>query len=111
MHDNGLGGDDTITVDDVGAYQVTASAGPGNHTLTGGPASETIGQRHHQPRRKLAGEVFCGSGDCVGRGDNSRAFDCSGSVTVVVACLTSELVVVPRALGSAGAFPGGGPGP
>src|SRR5204862_434863 len=39
---NGLGGDDTITVGDVGAYLVTASGDAGNDTLTGGPASETL---------------------------------------------------------------------
>jgi Ca2+-binding RTX toxin-like protein len=42
MHDNGLGGDDTITVGDVGAYQVTASGDAGNDTLTGGGSSETL---------------------------------------------------------------------
>jgi Ca2+-binding RTX toxin-like protein len=42
MHDNGLGGDDTITIGDVGAYQVTAAGNAGNDTLTGGPASETF---------------------------------------------------------------------
>src|SRR5215208_3238689 len=42
MHDNGLAGDDSITVGDVGTYQVTAAGGAGNDTLTGGPASETF---------------------------------------------------------------------
>ena len=42
MHANGLGGDDTITVGDVGSYEVTASGGPGNDTLTGGGSSETF---------------------------------------------------------------------
>ena len=42
MHANGLGGDDTITVGDVGAYEVTASGGSGNDTLTGGGSSETF---------------------------------------------------------------------
>ena len=42
MHANGLGGDDTITVGDVGSYSVTASGGAGNDTLTGGSSSETF---------------------------------------------------------------------
>jgi Ca2+-binding RTX toxin-like protein len=42
MHANGLGGDDTTTVGEVGAYEVTASGGPGNDTLTGGGSSETF---------------------------------------------------------------------
>jgi len=40
MHANGLGGDDAITVGDVGSYSVTASGGSGNDTLTGGGASD-----------------------------------------------------------------------
>ncbi|HKN92956.1 MAG TPA: calcium-binding protein [Thermoleophilaceae bacterium] len=42
MHANGLGGEDAITVGDVGAFQVTADGGPGDDTLTGGSASETF---------------------------------------------------------------------
>jgi hypothetical protein len=42
MHADGLGGDDRITVGDVGAYEVTAAGGAGNDTLTGGPSSETL---------------------------------------------------------------------
>jgi Ca2+-binding RTX toxin-like protein len=42
MHANGLGGDDTITVGDVGSYEVTASGGPGSDTLAGGGSSETF---------------------------------------------------------------------
>ena len=42
LHANGLGGDDTITVGEVGSYSVTASGGPGNDTLTGGGSSETF---------------------------------------------------------------------
>jgi Ca2+-binding RTX toxin-like protein len=42
MHANGLGGDDTITVGEVGSYSVTAAGGPGNDTLTGGGSSETF---------------------------------------------------------------------
>src|SRR5437016_14050689 len=41
MHANGLGGDDSITVGDVGAFSVTAAGGPRNDTLTGGSASAT----------------------------------------------------------------------
>ena len=40
LHANGLGGDDTITVGEVGSYSVTASGGSGNDTLTGGGSSE-----------------------------------------------------------------------
>ena len=42
LHANGLGGDDTITVGEVGTYSVTGSGGPGNDTLTGGGSSETF---------------------------------------------------------------------
>jgi Ca2+-binding RTX toxin-like protein len=42
MHANGLGGDDAITVGDVGSYAVTAAGGTGNDTLTGGSGSETF---------------------------------------------------------------------
>jgi Ca2+-binding RTX toxin-like protein len=42
MHANGLGGDDAITVGEVGSYAVTAAGGPGNDTLTGGGSSETF---------------------------------------------------------------------
>ena len=42
MHANGLGGNDAITVGEVGAFQVTGSGGPGNDTLTGGGSSETF---------------------------------------------------------------------
>jgi Ca2+-binding RTX toxin-like protein len=42
MHANGLGGDDAISVGEVGSYSVTASGGPGNDTLTGGGSSETF---------------------------------------------------------------------
>jgi Ca2+-binding RTX toxin-like protein len=41
MHANGLGGDDAITVGEVGSYSVTASGGPGGDTLAGGGSSET----------------------------------------------------------------------
>ncbi|HET7048217.1 MAG TPA: calcium-binding protein [Solirubrobacteraceae bacterium] len=42
MHANGLGGDDTLTVGDVGSFSVTGSGGPGNDTLTGSGSSETL---------------------------------------------------------------------
>jgi Ca2+-binding RTX toxin-like protein len=42
LHANGLGGDDAIAVGEVGAYEVTASGGSGNDTLTGGGSSETF---------------------------------------------------------------------
>jgi Ca2+-binding RTX toxin-like protein len=42
MHANGLGGDDTITVGEVGSYEVSAAGGPGNDALTGGGSSETF---------------------------------------------------------------------
>jgi Ca2+-binding RTX toxin-like protein len=41
-HANGLGGDDTITVGNVGSYSVTAAGGSGNDTLTGGASSDTF---------------------------------------------------------------------
>jgi Ca2+-binding RTX toxin-like protein len=39
---NGLGGNDAITVGEVGALEVTASGGPGNDTLSGAGSSETF---------------------------------------------------------------------
>jgi Ca2+-binding RTX toxin-like protein len=42
LHANGLGGDDSLTVGDVGAFEVTGSGGPGNDTLIGGGSSETF---------------------------------------------------------------------
>jgi Ca2+-binding RTX toxin-like protein len=42
LHANGLGGDDSITVGEVGSYEVTASGGAGNDTLIGGGSSETF---------------------------------------------------------------------
>jgi Ca2+-binding RTX toxin-like protein len=42
MHANGLGGNDSVDVGEVGSYSVTASGGPGNDTLTGGGSSETF---------------------------------------------------------------------
>jgi Ca2+-binding RTX toxin-like protein len=42
MHANGLGGNDTIAVGDVGPFSVTAAGGAGNDSLTGGAGSETL---------------------------------------------------------------------
>src|SRR5215211_6465602 len=42
MHANGLGGNDSISVGEVGTYEVTGSGGPGNDTLTGTGSSETF---------------------------------------------------------------------
>jgi hypothetical protein len=42
MHANGLAGNDTISVGDVGPYEVTAAGGAGNDTLTGGAGSESL---------------------------------------------------------------------
>ena len=42
MHANGLGGNDTISVGEVGPYEVTAAGGPGDDTLTGSGSSETF---------------------------------------------------------------------
>jgi Ca2+-binding RTX toxin-like protein len=42
MHANGLGGNDSITVGEVGSFEVTGSGGPGDDTLTGGGSSETF---------------------------------------------------------------------
>ena len=42
LHANGLGGDDSVTVGDVGAFSVTAAGGAGNDALTGGASPETL---------------------------------------------------------------------
>jgi Ca2+-binding RTX toxin-like protein len=42
MHANGLGGNDSITVGEVGSYEVTGSGGAGGDTLTGGGSSEAF---------------------------------------------------------------------
>jgi Ca2+-binding RTX toxin-like protein len=42
LHANGLGGDDTVTVGEVGSYSVTAAGGPGSDTLIGAGSSETL---------------------------------------------------------------------
>jgi Ca2+-binding RTX toxin-like protein len=42
LHANGLGGNDAISVGEVGSYEVTGSGGPGNDTLTGAGSSETF---------------------------------------------------------------------
>jgi Ca2+-binding RTX toxin-like protein len=41
-HANGLGGDDAISVGEVGSFSVIASGGPDNDTLAGGGSSETL---------------------------------------------------------------------
>jgi Ca2+-binding RTX toxin-like protein len=42
LHANGLGGDDAISVGEVGSFSATASGGSGNDTLTGRGSSETF---------------------------------------------------------------------
>ena len=42
MHANGLGGNDAISVGEVGVYEVTGSGGAGDDTLTGAGSSETF---------------------------------------------------------------------
>jgi Ca2+-binding RTX toxin-like protein len=42
LHANGLDGNDSISVGEVGNYSVTASGGPGDDTLIGGSSSETF---------------------------------------------------------------------
>jgi Ca2+-binding RTX toxin-like protein len=42
VHANGLGGNDAISVGEVGTHEVTASGGAGNDTLTGAGSSETF---------------------------------------------------------------------
>ena len=42
MHANGLGANDSISVGEVGSYEVTGSGGAGNDTLTGAGSSETF---------------------------------------------------------------------
>jgi Ca2+-binding RTX toxin-like protein len=42
MHANGLGGNDAISVGEVGSYSVTGSGGSGDDTLTGAGSSDTF---------------------------------------------------------------------
>src|SRR5215211_7695449 len=42
MHANGLGGNDSLSVGEVGSYEVTGAGGAGNDTLTGGGSLETF---------------------------------------------------------------------
>jgi Ca2+-binding RTX toxin-like protein len=42
MNANGLGGNDSIDVGEIGSFSVTASGGAGSDTLTGGGSSETF---------------------------------------------------------------------
>ena len=89
MHANGLGGDDTITVGDVGSYSVTASGGPGNDTLTGGGSSETFLGGSGNDTINPGGGIDFVSGDAgddtVNIRDNTAdvAFGADGSDSVV----------------------------
>jgi Ca2+-binding RTX toxin-like protein len=40
LNADGLGGDDALTVGEVGGFELTGTGGPGNDTLTGGGSSE-----------------------------------------------------------------------
>jgi Ca2+-binding RTX toxin-like protein len=88
-HANGLGGDDTITVGDVGSYSVTASGGAGNDTLIGGSSSETfVGGSGNDTINPGGGHdvVFGGEGDdTVNIRDHTAdlAFGGDGNDTVV----------------------------
>jgi Ca2+-binding RTX toxin-like protein len=88
-HANGLGGDDTITVGDVGSYSVTASGGAGNDTLIGGSSSETfVGGSGNDTINPGGGHdvVFGGEGDdTVNIRDHNAdlAFGGDGNDTVV----------------------------
>src|SRR5829696_2555209 len=42
LHANGLGGNDAISVGEVGTHEVTAAGGASNDTLTGASSSETL---------------------------------------------------------------------
>jgi Ca2+-binding RTX toxin-like protein len=42
MHANGLGGNDSVTVGEVGTFEVTGSGGAGNDALTGAGSPETF---------------------------------------------------------------------
>jgi Ca2+-binding RTX toxin-like protein len=42
MHANGLGGDDTIAIGEVGGFAVTAAGGSGNDTITDGGSGSTL---------------------------------------------------------------------
>jgi Ca2+-binding RTX toxin-like protein len=42
LHANGLGGNDSLVVGEVGSFEVTGSGGAGNDTLTGAGSSETF---------------------------------------------------------------------
>ncbi len=63
LHANGLGGGDTITVGDVGAYSVTAAGGSGNDTLTGGEAPDTLLGGSGNDTIKAGGAIDVVSGD------------------------------------------------
>src|SRR4051794_12375672 len=63
MHANGLGGDDNITVGNVGSYSVTAAGGSGNDTLTGGDSSEMFLGGAGKDTNKPGGGLHNGSGE------------------------------------------------
>ena len=76
---NGLGGDDTVAVGEVGAFHVTAAGGSGNDTLNGAGGAETL---------------LGGSGDDAitpGRGRDVAAGD-EGNDTIVVRDGVSDFV-------------------
>jgi Ca2+-binding RTX toxin-like protein len=63
MHANGLGGNDALTVGEVGAYEVTGAGGAGNDTLTGGGSSETFVGGSGNDTINPAGGIDVVSGD------------------------------------------------
>ena len=88
-HVNGLGGDDTITVGDVGGFAVTASGGSGHDTLTGGSGPETFRGGSGNDTITAGGGIDVVSGDdgddTVNVRDNTAdvAFGGSGNDSVV----------------------------
>ena len=98
MHANGLGGDDTIAVGDVGSYSVTASGGPGNDTLTGGVSSETFLGGSGNDTINPGGGIDFVSGDAgddtVNIRDNTAdvAFGGDGSDSIVADAASLDIV-------------------
>ena len=88
MHANGLGGDDSITVGEVGRFAVTASGGSGNDTLTGGGSSEHFSGGSGNDTINPGGGLDAVSGDDGddkinvrdGRADAARGGDGNDSV-------------------------------
>ena len=69
LHAHGVGGNDSITVGAVGRFEVTASGGPGNDTLTGGARR----RRSSAGRARRNGTVPGGGLDVVsGDGGNDQ---------------------------------------